>query len=233
MERSAYNLLEGMEKTWWYRGRTQAVRAVLAKTKTKELEAALDFGAGYGGMENALTNVSKIVDAFEPDEAARSAASSRGYHEIFADEESAFKNQYDLIGLFDVLEHIEDDKGFLLRAHGGLSPKGKLVITVPAFMKLWSTHDVEHHHFRRYTTTSLRKLLLENGYAVEYSSYWNCALLIPAAVMRFFGKSGEDGLTPPVFINNLLLAWLSFEASILRYIPLPFGLSVVVVAYRK
>ena len=236
MERTAYSLLEGMEASWWYQGRICAIRAALAHAGVKKVSTALDYGAGYGGMRNTFGILAEHTDAFEPDGEARNAAAKRGYRASFADEDSAFKNTYDLIGLFDVLEHIEDDKGFLQRALPALSHtnnmSGHLVITVPAFMGLWSTHDVAHHHFRRYTKGGLRKILMEAGYEVEYASYWNCSMLIPASLLRLAGRSGEGGLTPPRFINALLHGIVRIEAAVLRHVPLPFGLSVVVVAKK-
>ena len=237
MERTAYSLLEGMESSWWYQGRIGAIRAALRHAGVQKVSTALDYGAGYGGMRNTFANLAEHTDAFEPDAVARSAAMTRGYRESFADEDSAFKNSYDLIGLFDVLEHIEDDKAFLLRALSVLSHTdkitGHLVLTVPAFMSLWSTHDVAHHHFRRYTKGGLHKLLRDAGYEVEYASYWNCSMLIPASLLRLAGRSGEGGLTPPSFINAILHLLLRMEAAVLRYVPLPFGLSIVVVAKRS
>ena len=236
MERTAYALLEGMEASWWYQGRIAAIRAVLKHAGVQKVSTALDYGAGYGGMRSTFGLLAEHTDAFEPDGTARNAASKRGYRNIFADEESAFKNSYDLIGLFDVLEHIEDDKAFLMRALPVLSRtdkiSGRLVITVPAFMTLWGAHDVAHHHFRRYTKGSLRKLLTNVGYEVEYVSYWNCAMLIPASILRFAGRSGEGGLTPPQFVNAILHGLVNLEAFILQYVSLPFGLSIVVLVKK-
>jgi hypothetical protein len=130
-----------------------------------------------------------------------------------------------------VLEHI-DDASFLERAKSMLAPDGRLIITVPAYMNLWSAHDVEHHHLRRYTKASLAKTLTTHGYRVEYASYWNMSLLIPAAILRFFDKTGEGGLTPPPLVNAILNIVLSIEAALIRIIPLPFGVSIVAVARR-
>lgn len=233
MERSAYTLLKDMESSWWYRGRTRAVAAALKHAQVPTVDAVLDYGAGYGGMLQALSSHARTVDAFEPDEAARNIAVARGYCAVHIDEGEALSRSYDLICLFDVLEHIEDDRAFLARAHESLPAGARLVLTVPAFMSLWSVHDVEHHHFRRYTVRSLKELLIESGYEVEYASYWNSTLLLPAALFRLLGRSGEGGLTPHPFVNAVLTLIVRIEAMVLRYVPLPFGLSVVVVARKR
>ncbi len=248
MERSAYTLLHAMESSWWYAGRRRAVLAALTKADARharkqkgrkevqgKVSRALDYGAGYGGMRDLFAALAQHTDACEPDGEARAVAATRGYDALYADEASAFSHSYDLIGLFDVLEHIEDDRAFLLRARAALTDTspGRIVITVPAFMSLWSVHDVEHHHFRRYTKKKLSALLSQAGYTVEYVSYWNCLLSIPAAGIRITGKTGEGGLTPPRFVNAVLTILVSIEATILRFMALPFGLSLVAVAEKK
>ncbi len=60
-------------------------------------------------------------------------------------------NSYEMIGMFDVLEHIEDDQGILQKLRGNLTDNGSIVLTVPAYPSLWSDFDVRAHHQRRYT----------------------------------------------------------------------------------
>lgn len=74
-------------------------------------------------------------------------------------------------GLFDVLEHIEDDLGFLKALHSTLTASGRVYITVPAYPRLWSSLDGSSGHFRRYTITSLRRLLKKASFQVEFSTY--------------------------------------------------------------
>ncbi len=231
MEQSIFDLHKTIESSWWYRGRIQAVLAAVGYTPAPETLSAIDYGAGYGGMEGTCEHFAKTVDAFEPNEEARSFASKRGYRKTFSEGQDALKGHHDYICLFDVLEHIEDDGNFLELAKHTLEPSGRLVVTVPAYMSLWSEHDVANHHYRRYTKDSLCELLVAHGYVIEYASYWNCLLLIPAALMRLVGKSGKEGLTPPSFINALLYRLVYIEAAILRHTPLPFGLSIVAVAH--
>ncbi len=232
MERTAYSLLEKMESSWWYRGRAWAVRSATEAAHSTHKKTALDYGAGYGGMCDVLHELAADVDALEPDTSARAAAEQRTYRHVFAHDEEAFARKYDLIGLFDVLEHVKDDAVLLKRTRAALEPSGQLILTVPAYQALWSMHDVEHHHHRRYSAGSLSRSLQDAGYRVEYVGYWNCALLIPAAMLRALGKSGEGGLTPRPAINAFLSFIVRIEATILRHVPLPFGLSVIVVASR-
>lgn len=228
MKRKAYALLSKIERTWWYRGRTAAVHAALSRVRLYRIGSILDFGAGYGGMREELAG--ERVFAFEPDSEARKGALARGYVEVFSEEEQALARQYDLIALFDVLEHIEHDREFLQRARSALCDGGHVVITAPAYQFLWSVHDVNQHHFRRYTRTSLTQLLVECGYTIEYASYWNLLLFLPAACVRLLGRSGESSLSLSPPLDRFCFALVRLESRLMHRMSLPFGTGLIVVA---
>ncbi len=233
MQRKAFQLLSDMERSWWYRGRARMVRAALKRIHTHTFVDLLDFGAGYGGMYGELSEIAEHVYAFEPDKEAGETAKRRGYAAVVASESEAYARNYDAFGLFDVVEHLEHDREFLIRAHSALRDNGRLLITVPTFPFLWSVHDVEHHHFRRYTRTSMRAVLESAGFAIEYMSYWNIILFIPAVMMRLVGRSGEGALAMPRFLDAAFYALVSLESLLMRFAPLPFGTSLVVIARKK
>jgi SAM-dependent methyltransferase len=87
------------------------------------------------------------------------------------------------VGLFDVLEHIEDDRSFVSRLREIMRPGGLLYLTVPAFNWLWSVSDVDAMHYRRYTTRSLTDALA-GGFDVLYSTYLFQRLVPLTMVMR-------------------------------------------------
>lgn len=232
MERRAFTLLAGMEHSWWYRARARTVRIAmrhipLAPTKI------LDFGAGFGGMLDTLLTTGAQVYAYEPDEQARAKCLLRGYAGVFATIEEAFSQTYDAICLFDVLEHIEDDQAFLRQARQALSEKGALVLSVPAFQFLWSSHDVEHQHHRRYSASLLTNRIEITGYRMCYVSYWNALLFLPAFFMRLIGKTGESSLSLPNSANSLFLGITWTESLWMRAWPLPFGTGLVAVVQKK
>jgi SAM-dependent methyltransferase len=232
MDASAYELLQS-EQSWWYRGRAHVVSAALARAKVQPVENALDFGAGYGGMSEHLAEHARNVFAFEPHADARAMAEKRAYKAVLANENDVFARRWDLVGLFDVVEHIEDDRAFLTRLRGSLGDRGLLAITVPAFQFLWSSHDVNLHHFRRYTRTTLAQVLDETGYEIAYMSYWNAALFIPAALMRMIGRSGESGLGLPGIIDSTFFGLVMSETVISRVLRLPFGTGLVAIARKR
>ncbi len=233
MERDAFKLLDAMERSWWYRGRIAVVRAGLRRVRVGRTGDALDFGAGFGGMRAMLADFGEHIDAFEPDLEAKAAASKRGYRTVFSSDTEAFSHSYGLIGLFDVVEHVEDDATLLKSAYGALATGGIVSITVPAFPFLWSAHDVTHHHYRRYTKASMRAALEQAGFAVEYASYWNMTLFVPAAALRLMGRSGENGLSLPKYLDALFLGIIRIESFLMRFMPLPFGTGLVMIARRR
>jgi hypothetical protein len=76
------------------------------------------------------------------------------------------------IGLFDVLEHIEDEAAALGLIHSILEPSGRLFLTVPSYQFLYSSEDDAAGHFRRYTLPSLRRVLAKCNFRIEFSSYF-------------------------------------------------------------
>lgn len=231
MEQVMFQLLEGMEASWWYRARANVVRTVLGRSNSaSKSKCALDVGSGFGGMRDELSRASESVYAWEPNKDAHEALRQRGYAKVYDEEDAALAQSYDLVGMFDVLEHMEDDHAFLGRLHSALTPEARLVLTVPAFPFLWSVHDELNNHYRRYTRSSLKKVLSKSGYDVKFLSYWNALLFLPAATVRVLGKTGENALALPKSVNDTILGVVRAETLVLRWGRLPFGTSIVAVA---
>jgi SAM-dependent methyltransferase len=231
MERAAFTLLHESETSWWYRGRAAVVRGILDRRLPRRVLSILDFGAGYGGMAATLRNYGS-VSAYEPDSLVRDELGARGYLAVYASPGTALAHLYNLIALFDVLEHIENDAAFLTSARAALATGGELVLTVPAMPFLWSAHDVAHHHYRRYTRRTLRTLLELNGYEIVAISYWNMFLFAPAGIARLLGKSGEGSFHLPRLLDTLFYQLILSESFLMRFFPLPFGVSIVAVACK-
>jgi SAM-dependent methyltransferase len=145
---------------------------------------------------------------------------------------------YDVICLFDVLEHIENDIEALDWVAEGLVPGGYLFLTVPAYSALWSDYDVIAHHHRRYARGQLLRLV-KARFTVEFASYFNThlfPLIAPIRVLqRVLGLSatndkrrGGAGLA-----NQLLTSVFAAERFWLRRGRLPVGVSLLLVARRS
>lgn len=233
MDPALLKLMHETEDSWWYRGRISIVCSALRRARIEKRTTALDLGAGYGGMCALLKKYADSVDAFEPDREAMQELARRGYRHIYADVTQALTEKHDIVGLFDVLEHIEDDEDMLVRLRDSLTENGVLVLTVPSYQWLWSAHDERNRHFRRYRARELRRKLVESGFEVRVISYWNAVLFPVAALARLCGVAGESGLSPGGLVNTILLQLIRFEAFVTRIVSLPFGLSLIAVAVKK
>jgi hypothetical protein len=114
---------------------------------------------------------------------------------------------------------------------------GRILITVPAFMFLWSPHDVALHHKRRYTLKQMRKLLEPLGCRILVASYFNSLLSIPILITRklkgLFSKKdharSDFFLNLPSLLNRMFAFLFKLEISLLRVLRFPFGVSILVV----
>ncbi|NVO20106.1 MAG: hypothetical protein HXX13_10420 [Bacteroidetes bacterium] len=85
-----------------------------------------------------------------------------------------------MVLLLDVVEHIENDEGFLrdLSEQQIVGKDTLLLLTVPAFQSLFCSHDVFLKHFRRYNLSRFSALLSRSGYCVETKGYFFSTLLV-------------------------------------------------------
>ncbi|MCP4380177.1 MAG: class I SAM-dependent methyltransferase [Hyphomicrobiales bacterium] len=242
METSAYQELASLEhQHWWFVGRRKIIDALLSRLSLKEGARILEVGCGTGGNLEMLNRYGKLY-AGEYNDAARAVALGKNVTEEIAhcelpDDLPFEGEQFDLIVLFDVLEHVENDRASLKAIHLRLKPEGWLVITVPAFAFLWSGHDVRHHHFRRYTRAELEGLLDTEGFQIGYAGYFDFWLFPVVALIRFaknlaFGRDQgpNDTAMPPRVINRLLTWLFSSERYAMGRFSLPFGVSCIVSA---
>lgn len=236
MKKEAFKLLHDIEGSWWYEGRKRVATKVLNKFLKKEKGQikVLDFGAGFGGMYKALSEYGE-VSAFEPDEEAKRSCEAYGYKPVFVNREEALNGKHgiSLIAMFDVMEHVKDHDTLAKMLYESLPKDGHVIITVPAFQWLWGKHDVEHLHFRRYTKSSIKKLLEDQGFEIQYASYWNMLLFLPAAIVRLLGKSGETTLKTKTWVNTVFGAVVGFERIFMPTTALPFGTGIVVLARKN
>ncbi|MBL7209416.1 MAG: methyltransferase domain-containing protein [Dehalococcoidia bacterium] len=154
-----------------------------------------------------------------------------------------FVNSFDIIGIFDVLEHIDDDEKALVEISQALKPGGKLILTVPAYKFLWSYSDVQSHHERRYNKKELTTKLERNGFIIKRISFFMFFLFPVLAGIRLIGnifdraKSSENARpslelrTVPV-VNEVFLGSLRLEKLLIRHLSLPFGASLLILAEK-
>jgi hypothetical protein len=97
---------------------------------------------------------------------------------------SVDRSDADLVLMMDVIEHVEDDVGLVRGYVDKVAWGTRFIVTVPAMMWLWSGHDVFLEHYRRYTLTSIEKVLRAGGLAVKHGCYFYGFLMPLAAALR-------------------------------------------------
>jgi SAM-dependent methyltransferase len=238
MDRGVFERMNEIEaKHWWFTARRQVIASMIEPLLRGNSSAEiLEAGCGSGGNLSMLNHFGK-VDAFEFDDTARQAAEKKSKLKIpfgaLPFDVPFGGQQYDLIGLFDVLEHVEADEASLTVLTERLAEHGKIIVTVPAFPFLWSKHDERHHHFRRYTRASLAEVAKKAGLKVKYSSYFNMFLFPLAvttrAVKKITDSDTPDDQLPATWLNAVLARIFGFERHLLGHVRLPFGLSLAAV----
>ncbi len=167
-------------KSFWFRHRNKVITTLVKSFVPNG--PVFDIGAGNGYVSLALEHSGVETVVVEPGARGARNAKTRGLGTVIhaALEDCEFQDQtIPAFGLFDVLEHVQNDSEFLNSLHRQLLPKGYVYVTVPAYNFLWSIEDDYAQHHRRYTVRTLTKTLESTGFAVKYCSYFFCAL-VPA-----------------------------------------------------
>jgi len=231
------------ERHWWFRGR----RAVCAGLLREELERdvprrVLDLGAGSGGFLGELESLGAEIFYTDLDGDVLPVCRERGFPRGVRARGEALPfhtDSFDLVCLFDVLEHIADDARALREVRRVLRPGGHVCLHVPAHPILFARNDRVAGHERRYTRRSLDRVLQGAGFAPRRIGHTNMLLfpLIASAVLAL--KAAEklrltpDGdytnlsWDPPPVVHEALYRVFAAERFLSRRIDLPIGHSIV------
>jgi SAM-dependent methyltransferase len=157
-----YNLVFEIEdKSYWFKHRNEVIKTIMLKYSFSKNFA--DIGGGNGFQVKYLQESlpSKNIFLIEPSLSGCLNAKKRGVKNIYSMffQEFPFeKLEVNAVGLFDVIEHIEDDTAFLKEISNKLESGSLFFITVPAYKWLWSDMDVYSEHFRRYDSNKIKEL---------------------------------------------------------------------------
>ena len=196
----------------------------------------LDAGCGTGGLAVRLRHLGTVacID-FSPE--AIDHCKKRGLMNVQqTDLNSADlpREYYDAITSIDVLYHsgINDVQDVINKLYATLKPGGIFFLHLPAFEAFRSQHDKHVHTERRFRIKQTKQLLKNAGFEIKHSSYRITFLLPLILLFRFLSKRDSDVSLPNPIINTPLL-WISrLENFISRFIPLPVGLSLYIVARK-
>ena len=235
MDRAVFDRMAEQDQVhWWYVARRRILADLIAREVALPKDARiLEIGCGTGHNFEMLRDFGRL-DAVEVDGEARALASSRLGHAVSAAPLPALDGiadaGYDLIALLDVLEHVDEDQAALESIARKLAPRGRILVTVPAYQWMWSAHDVAHHHKRRYSKRGLRRVAEAAGLKVQRIGYFNSLLFPIAAIVRLAGKAvgreSSDDKVPPAPLNSLFKAIFGLERHLVGRITLPAGVSL-------
>lgn len=236
------DMANGQSSHWWFMTRTQIIGNMIHHLFKRKDLSILEIGSGTGACIPTLQQYGTVA-VIEPDPICREYLlkhfSVKAIHGSLPDNIPLCSlEKYDLICLFDVLEHIEDDKNALAALKPLLTPNGRIIVTVPAYQWLWSTLDTLSHHKRRYNAKQIHNTVEKTGLMVTRLSYFNCILLPVAIIARkydklFMRKTTSGYTTPNKFINFAFKMIFSLEKYILPKFTLPCGLSIFAVLETK
>jgi SAM-dependent methyltransferase len=148
-----------------------------------------------------------------------------------------FENEFDVVGAFDVLEHIQDDQIVLRELFQAVKPGGGIIVTVPQHPSLWSTVDDYSHHYRRYTRSELTEKMIAAGFRIRRVTSF-ISLLLPLVVISRITRDRSPGDFDPLsefklspVLNTVLARILGIERLVIQAgISFPVGSSLCVIA---
>lgn len=222
---------------WYYQTKFRVFKRYLNYVKTKK--KLLDIGSGSGVFSSLFLKhtdftTATAVDINYPKNKTISIQSTKKIHY------TNYCHDYgaDLILLMDILEHIEFDNLFLSNIVTNSEPETVYFISVPAFNRLFSPHDVYLKHFRRYNRKQLISLVEKSGLTIIKSFYCFHILFFPVALMRILKKvfqknlpiQSEMNLSPNPFLNHVF-KWIHFPEWFINNTF--FGLTCACIAVKK
>jgi SAM-dependent methyltransferase len=225
------------DSLWWLLGRKTIIRKFLHRAGLNQGNIkVMDVGCGSGGVFDVLTEFGELYGV-EPSAILARRARARGLaRDVFEGDIAKLEitRHVDVITMFDVLEHIEDDVEFLKRIRNLVPEDHLILMSVPACQFLYGEHDSLLHHYRRYSRQTLSRCFSESGYEVINMSYF-MFILFPLVllerctdqIMKFLGRKRTkvnigDNVNP--FIGKFLTQTLALEAILSNIMSFPIGL---------
>jgi len=242
-------LVELEANNFWFRSRNRIISRIFARYLTRpERPRVLEIGCGTGFVLNALHAQRRfeLVGA-EQHIAGLRLARQRLPEVQFVQLDARrlpYRSEFDAIGAFDVIEHIDEDEEVMASVHAALRPRGLFVVTVPQHAWLWSATDDLSHHRRRYSRAELLAKMRRHGFAIRRCTSF-VSVLLPLMWLSRLGKrqapaaadrsaAAPDGeLRLPRVVDTVMGAAMRIdEALIMAGVSLPAGGSLLVVGEK-
>lgn len=243
-EKDHFRTLAKLESSnFWFKGRNRIIVWILKKHFPFAVNL-IEIGCGTGFVLSAISRKFPRISLSGSDlyleglHFAVKRLPSAKFYQIDASR-IPFHGEYDVIGSFDVLEHIRDDRAVLKEMKRALKDDGGLIITVPQHPFLWSDFDVSSCHIRRYTRRELITKLRQAGLKPIFVSSFVTFLLPVMYLTRFMLerdklKSTSWGLTLPRIMNTIFECFLLLEQLFIQFgFSMPIGGSLIAVAKNE
>lgn len=175
------------DRSFWFRHRNECIKSVVKRYPPPAGGTIFDVGGGNGYVAKGLEEAGFDVAVVEPGVGGARNAVKRGLRNVICaqlDRKNFAGESLPAIGLFDVLEHVQDDTGYLRVLHDLLKRDGLLYLTVPAHTVLWSSEDNYAGHFRRYSMAELSRKIKSSGFRLLFHSYFFRFLVVPIFLFR-------------------------------------------------
>jgi SAM-dependent methyltransferase len=242
MNPSPYEIEERVQTFhWWFVVRRKLLKTILCSLNLQRESLTMDIGCGVGSNLSLLKAIG-----------LKAMGCDRSFDNLLLAKNKFFlpfingdlenlpirSSSVELVIATDVLEHLEDDIAGVRELCRILRRNGHLIVTVPAFQSLWGTQDIVTGHKKRYSKRDISNVLKHNGFQIMRSSYFNFFLFFPILfarrVIRLLGLQlhSENEINFPL-LNFFLKTIFSLEPYLLKYLPFPFGVSIVCVAKKQ
>ncbi|HQN17111.1 MAG TPA: class I SAM-dependent methyltransferase [Bacteroidales bacterium] len=233
-------------KHFWFLHRKKIINKILTRY-TKKNEKIIEIGAGTGNITGMfLSKGYKNVSIGEMHVNGLKYAKTYGISNLYQFDllKTPFTEHFDIVCLFDVIEHIENDDLAIKKASGMLKKRGKIIITVPLHQWLWNNIDYNSGHKRRYTAQAIKNLLEGADLTLIHSSYF-FSLILPLLFLRKLLNrkqykmedneklSQQVGLTINPFANFILDVICKIEFGLLKLFTFKTGGSLIVVGEKN
>lgn len=220
---------------WWYKAKTNLLKFIVEnkrQTIDRSFNKILEIGPGLGNNLKYLSSLG-VVDILEtePEFIKYIGLNRKNYINKIYNNIDKIQDKYDFIVMLDVLEHIENSQEFMLSVNQILKSSGEVILGVPAYSQLWSSHDVKLDHYRRYNWKMIYSDCNSFDIAERYGFNY---LLLPIRYLQILLNKTSTTNEGGNLTNNILYSVSIFESALRKIgINPKFGISLYAKLKKK